>query len=151
MDTMFISCPSAFWSAVLYDCLATAFHLAPSCNTQCWKLTIALSEGRMPQLGLRGTHYIPSGLVARALFVQKAGTRWPRAKITRRVVSKWTPLPKTIVCPRTRENGESECAINSPAISPKSSFLSPYAAYRVIVTKQNAVCKYQLLGVGYIF
>lgn len=111
MGAIFISCPSSFCSVILHDCLATALHLAPSCNTQCWKLTIALPEGRMPQLGLRRTHYIPSGLVARALFVQEAGTRWPRAKIVRRVVSKWTSLPKTIVCPRTRETARANAQL----------------------------------------
>lgn len=107
-------------------------------NTRRWKLTIALPEGRMPELEKR---IIPSDLVARALFVKDAGTRWPRAKIARRVVSKWTSLPKTIVCRRTRETARANAQLIRRRFRQNRHFCrGAQRVSRVIVTYEAKCC-----------
>jgi len=94
-----------------------------------WKLTIALPEGHMPELELEKTHYSERSCRSCAFRARSREARWPCAKFARHVVSKWTSLPKTIVCSTNAGYDENEYAINSPVISPKSSFLSRYAVY----------------------
>lgn len=107
------------------DCLAAALIWLHLAVRDAENLTIVLSESRMPELELE-KHIIPNNdFVARAFFVLEAGTRWPRAKIATACRIEMELDAKN---DRLSANMGDERAINSPTISPESSFLSRYAA-----------------------